>query len=57
MLTILKTVPPKTIGNTTYGVVIHTAYTHYMEAQDVAGEQRRFDLVGSIVNISNYELL
>ncbi len=38
------------------GIIIHTSCTHYMEKQDAGGEDRRFDLVGAIVNISSYTI-
>lgn len=38
------------------GIIMHGSTTLYMEARDADGEMRRFDLVGSILNISNYAI-
>jgi hypothetical protein len=37
------------------GLIVHANLSHYLEAQDADGEQRRFDLVSIFCNISLFE--
>jgi hypothetical protein len=38
------------------GIVMHVETTHYMDHLDAGGEDRRFDLVASLVNISPFAM-
>jgi hypothetical protein len=37
------------------GLIVHANLSHYLDAQDAGGEQRRFDLVSIFCNISLFE--